>query len=423
MIVDRAMGIGAAPVYVGALIHWDVCRATEWGPDVSDFENIWRRSPPVAREGLAAGAYTRSSTLSYGRFIMLRLSTVAIGLTLTLSLLASNAGAQWGYPRGYGGYGMSKWGQDPGAGYMAGLGSFARGQGAYEADKAKADAINVETMVKWNKALRARQAALREDQRNADAKENAERAVRVDRMELRDGTTLNNLLSQIFDIDPAAVKSGKANAPISSAAIKEIPFEWDSEAITFCMNEMTGKDDVPTRLMAPTYAEERIALNGAIEHALKEDARGTVSMGSRKRINEAITKFRAKFMKNSADFEPGYDEALSYFTTMASLSRLVNDRSMKEILTKLEDDRERNVGDLIGFMSSLNLRFGPATTDRQVEIYARLVPILTAIRDQVKTEEYVPSALDRSGDGFKKAAKQVFKPMPWDALDAHNREQ
>ena len=354
---------------------------------------------------------------------MFRLSTMTIGLTLALNLLASDAGAQWGYPRGYGGYGMSKWGQDPGAGYMAGLGSFARGQGAYQEDKAKADAINVETMVKWNKALRARQAALREDKQKADAKENAERAARVDRMELRDGTTLNNLLSQILDIDPAGVKSGKANSPISSAAIKEIPFEWDSEAITFCMNEMTGKDDVPAKLMAPTYAEERSGLNAAIEHALKEDARGTVSMDSRKRINEAITKFRAKFMKNSADFEPGYDDSLAYFTTMASLSRLLNDRSMKEILSKLEDDRERNVGELIGFMSSFNLRFGPATTDRQVDIYARLVPIFAAIRDQVKTEEYAPSAPDRTGAGFRKAARDAFKPMPWDALEAHNRDE
>ncbi len=83
---------------------------------------------------------------------MLRLSSGAIGLLLALNILASDAGAQWGYPRGYGGYGMSKWGQDPGAGYMAGLGSFARGQGAYQEDKAKADAINVETMVKWNKS-------------------------------------------------------------------------------------------------------------------------------------------------------------------------------------------------------------------------------------------------------------------------------
>ena len=40
-------------------------------------------------------------------------------------------------------------------------------------------------------------------------------------------------------------------------------------------------------------------------------------------------------------------------------------------------------------MNSYNLRFGPATSDRQIEIYARLVPILTAIRDDVKDDTVV----------------------------------
>ena len=44
---------------------------------------------------------------------MIRLSTIAIGMSLGLNLVASNATAQWGYPMGYGGYGMSRWGQDP----------------------------------------------------------------------------------------------------------------------------------------------------------------------------------------------------------------------------------------------------------------------------------------------------------------------
>jgi hypothetical protein len=354
---------------------------------------------------------------------MLRLATVAIGLSLGLNLIASNATAQWGYPRGYGGYGMSQWGQDPAAGYMAGLGSFARGQGTYQLDKAQADAINVDTMAKWNKALRARQLALREDQQKEAARREAAREVRVEQIELRDGTTLNNLLAQVLDIDPAAVKACRYDAPISASAIKEIPFEWDSEAVTICIDQMTGKDSLPGPLMAPMYAEERDALHAAVEPALAEDARGTVSPATCRRLNEAIGKFRAKFMKNSADFESGYDDALGYFTTMASLTRLLNDPSMKTFLAKLDGNEERSVGNLVAFMNSHNLRFGPATSDRQIEIYTRLVPILTAIRDHVKTAAYVPSRPDRTGEGMKAAAKQAFKPMTWEQLDAHAKGQ
>ena len=151
--------------------------------------------------------------------------------------------------------------------------------------------------------------------------------------------------------------------------------------------------------------------------------RETFHRRARKRIDEAIASFRAKFKKNAADFEPGYEDALNYFTTLASLTRLLNDPSMKTFLAKLENNEERTVGNLVAFMNSHNLRFGRATSDRQIEIYTRLVPILTAIRDQVKTEDYAPSTPDKSGEGLKAAAKQVFKPMTWEQLEAHARDQ
>ncbi len=115
---------------------------------------------------------------------MLRLLKVGTGVFVFLTAMVADARAQWGYPMGYGGYGMSRWGQDPASGYMAGLGAYARGQGVYQIDQAKADAINADTMLKWNKALRARQAALREEKRKEaqhqeEARERLRRAFRA----------------------------------------------------------------------------------------------------------------------------------------------------------------------------------------------------------------------------------------------------
>jgi len=349
--------------------------------------------------------------------------TVVIGLSLGLNLAASSASAQWMYPMGYGGYGMSQWGADPGAGYMAGLGSFARGQGVYELDKAKADAINVDTMVKWNKALRARQLALREDKRREAIKRDADREARAEQLNLRDGTTLNNLLYQILDADPAAAKSGRANAPLGPSAIREIPFEWDSEAVTLCIDQLTATAELPGPLGDPKFADERNALHSSVERAIEEDAKGSVSPATSKRINEAVASYRSKFLKTTSDFVLGYQDALDYFTTLASLTRLLNDPSMKEFLAKLNDGEERTVGDLVAFMNSHNLRFGAATSDRQIEIYTRLVPALTAIRDLALTEKVTPSTADRTGDGLKSAAKQAFKRMGWDQLEAHRKSQ
>src|SRR5262249_8754502 len=158
---------------------------------------------------------------------------------------------------------------------------------------------------------------------------------------LLDGTTLNNLLSQIYDIDPTAVKTSRANAPISMRAIRDIPFEWDSEAITICLDKMTGKSALPAPLMAPMYAAERDALYAAVHAALEEDAKGDVSMETVKRINHAVADFRAKFRKNSTKFGLDYSDSLTFFTTVASLSRLLNDPSMRQFLEKLESNDQR----------------------------------------------------------------------------------
>ena len=208
---------------------------------------------------------------------MRRFLTIVIGVLLGSNLLANPAAAQWGYPRGYGGYGMSQWGADPASGYMAGLGAYARGQGVYQLEKAKADSINVDTMIKWNKALRARQAALREENRKKAIEREAEREERAEQYHLRNGSTLNKLLAEIFDGDPAVARSGRAKTPLSPSAIREIPFEWDSEAITVCIDQMTGTDALPLILARPTYVDERNAMRSAVEPALAEDSKGSVS--------------------------------------------------------------------------------------------------------------------------------------------------
>lgn len=138
---------------------------------------------------------------------------------------------------------------------------------------------------------------------------------------------------------------------------------------------------------------------------------------------DAIANFRANFMKNSSDFQPSYQEAQDYFTTLASLSRMLHDPSMKKFLSLLEDGQERSVGGLIVFMNAFNLRFGAATSERQVQIDSRLAPALATIRDDVNKDRGTGATPDRSGWGLLAAAKEAFQWMSWDQLDANSRDQ
>ncbi|WP_337177652.1 hypothetical protein [Paludisphaera sp.] len=351
---------------------------------------------------------------------MLRRAGIAIALVVGASALGT-AEAQMMYPGGYGGYGMSRWGEDPGAGYMAALGSYGRSQGVYAVEKAKADAINVETAQKWNAALRARKIQLAKDEAAARAEREANLEARAERIEARDGTTLNKLLLQILDSDPDVARASRVATPLSPDAIREIPFEWASEAITVCLDQMTAEGAVPPSLMGEEYEADRSAVRAAMSAAVAEDLKGAVSPETLAKARRAVSDFRANFAKRSAFFDPGQQDAKAYLTTLEGLIRTLDEPSMKAFLKLLEDGKERTVGDLIAFMHSFNLRFGPAQTDRQAEIYARLIPALTAVRDAAVAARVAEPAADPDGAALRAAATAAFKGLDWNDLDAHGR--
>jgi hypothetical protein len=74
-------------------------------------------------------------------------------------------------------------------------------------------------------------------------------------------------------------------------------------------------------------------------------------------------------------------------------------------------------------MNAFNLRFGAAASDRQIQIYTRLVPALRGMRDAAVAAGATPSTPDRTGEGLRSAAKAAFKGMSWDDLEAHSRGQ
>ena len=112
---------------------------------------------------------------------MIRLSTIAIGLMLGLNLLASNA-ARSGVTRR-----LRRLRDEPAGGKIPALatwpvwGRLLEARGPISSARPRPTRSTSRRWSKWNKALRARQAALREDKQKQEAKENAALAARVDR--------------------------------------------------------------------------------------------------------------------------------------------------------------------------------------------------------------------------------------------------
>jgi hypothetical protein len=372
------------------------------------------------------------------------------------SLSPNMAFGQYGYPGGYGGYGWGGWGTGStvGGSLASGLGYFNLGRGAYNYDTAAARSINADTVMRWNEYLyQSQREATRRYHAIRDAKHaRAEqaRAEIADRLrnhpETRDitnGDALNVLLEEL--LNPAAGSMAlRIQTPIRHDVIPDIPFEYATEGVTICLDQMTLKDQWPLALRVEEFRPEREALRKALEAALEEDKEGNLEPKTIESVQQAIDRLRIKFDRTVPKDDSSYIESRDRLKAIAGLTRLLYSPKVEQIIAELEDYQGTTLGDLVGFMQAFNLRFAPANSFRQRQIYLKLYAMLAeqvngtgslgssamaaAAGDAVKSGAQAVSGVGRRAvesaeglgskayDGLKSAATDFFKEMDWSHL-------
>lgn len=349
-----------------------------------------------------------------------RLLSMAAGLAL-LGLDPVPAAAQWFYPGRMGGYGWSQWGADPASGYMAGAGAYARGRGIYNLQTAQAQSIERDSLIKWNKAMAEQNKVLAAEKAKQDAQDAARKSALSAQERAMNGTTLNQLLDQILNVDPSGSRSGAARTPIPVDDVLEIPFVSATESVTICLDQMRGQDAWPMPLLSPALDPERRALGTAVDRALAEDGAGDVKPDTVKAVRDAVLALQADFEKTVPSTTPGYDDADVFLKSLAGLSGMLQNPRLQPVLAELKTLRQPvPVGDLVRFMHSFNLRFGPAVSDRQRDLYSRLVPALEGILAEAGPAAPVPAG---QPSPLPAAARDVFGSMSWDDFRAHAKSQ
>jgi hypothetical protein len=335
--------------------------------------------------------------------------------------------AQWGYPYGYGGFGWGGWVSNPNASWMTGLGNFAKARGQQEVDLARARAINADTVMKWNKAMRERQRQLDAENARKQAQDAAANAEAAFQQSILDGSALNAVLDQILEFNAGGVKAFSADAPLSAEVLRDIPFEAQTEALTVCLDQMTGEDAWPRDLQAPELGTARAAVTRAVDAALAEDAKGEVSPQTAKAIASAVNALRDQYVKTADKETVAFAEADTFLRTLAGLSRMLNSARVQPVVRAIETYKQGDIGDLIGFMQAFNLRFGPARSDRQKAIYQQLYPMLVQVlTDTSGTTDRAAHAAkvqarDTTGQPLQQAAREAFQGMTWDHYAEHDR--
>ena len=351
-----------------------------------------------------------------------------------LFIQGAGAQAQWGYPGGYGGYGWGGWGGQTAQGDIArGLGAYAMGAGYYNQQTAVANSINTDTVMRWNQyvyeaqmnanRLHQGKLAMERFQTNQAADKIRDRLRNnPERAEIYRGDALNVVLDEINDprIYVKALQSSQVK--IGGETIRNIPFQYASAAITVSIHQLVNGGP-PKALMAPQFAADREtikALGQEIRKQIEDDKNpDKATIGKLlAAINQAEAKVEKLLPKNTKDRV----EADRYLKALHGLVAMLDTPAMDLLLAGVEKRPDATLGELLGFMNAFNLRFGPATTPKQKEVYDSLYPKLVDLRNQVAPALAAASAATAnvgtepgeffSGMSYQDLQKRASAPQP-----------
>ena len=327
---------------------------------------------------------------------MLRFSRMILGLALILSISAGEARAQWGYGGwGYGGWGGG--GSTPQSAALRGAGYYAMGAGIYNYDTAMANNINAQTAVYLNDAW-AR--ATHEDAmihaarvhkeflRDASLYDAHQKMLRDNpgQHDIENGDALNAAVTDLSDprLGSSAVRA--ANATVPASLIAEVPFQNASERVTFVLDQLRAASKWPKAFDGPRFAKDKELYNDLVTRIRKEDLEGDISDKTVAEAKALVKDLRSKLAAQPIEDEDGQKAAMKFINASSAMVGLLEKPDIRPAIAELKKVKDTSLGNLLGFMHSFNLRFGPATTLKERQAYQQLFGILDQTRDRILSE-------------------------------------
>jgi hypothetical protein len=270
------------------------------------------------------------------------------------------------------------------------------GAGAYNLSTAQARSINADTAMRWNQYVyesnleATRRYNVRKNseiQNNRSLYDAQQRKLREnpEAREVENGDALNAAVTDLSDprLSSSAVRA--ASAPVPASAIAEVPFLYASERITIMMDKIRESIKWPD-VFDQRFAGARNQFDALRARVRQESQNGDVSASAlqdaRKFLADLRAKVEAEPLKNATE----QNEAMTFINSCESLLDLLQKPDIGPAILELRKVTDTTIGKLLGFMHTFNLRFGPATTPKQRQIYRQLYEILDQTRDTVLAE-------------------------------------
>jgi hypothetical protein len=336
---------------------------------------------------------------------MLRFLKVLPAVVLAFAMTGQAARAQWAY----GGWGWGGWGgESPEGAYLNGLGRYAVGAGIYNYDTALANQINTQTFMQLNDYMaqvaheaaflhhaRVHQEFLK-DKTLYDAHIQSLRDNPTPR-QIENGDALNQAVRDLSDPRLGSSALRAANAPVDASLISEVPFENSTERVTLMLDQLRTAFKWPEVFEEPRFANDRKLFDDVVTRMRKEDEVGEISPKTLQEARTLINDLRAKITAQPLKDEDDQRQAERFINAFTSLLGLLNKPDTRAALAELRKVKNTTIGNLLGFMHAYNLRFGPATTPKERQVYHQLYETLDQTRDQIVGEAKIDPKQRSSG--------------------------
>jgi hypothetical protein len=309
------------------------------------------------------------------------------GLTALAAMTAGHAQAQYVWPAG----GATVQGD-----ILRGEASLLSGWGSYNLNTAMAASLLADTWVRLNQyayeSLQedGRQRALRIALKHQRLQETLERRNTrlTEHPELVDvyrGDALNALARAVggMGLHPSAQRVTRVGVP--GGTLQKTPLVLAGNRSVVSLARLDVRDGWPLLLREPGFDAARRAYEEALDRVMAEAFARNLSLPSvdvlKRTADDLMRAFQAAF---PADDTADARHAHAFLDRLAGTSGMLRDPRCAEAVADVTDYRGTSVADLIGFMARHGLRFGPAETPAERELYETLYPLLAGHRQKLQ---------------------------------------
>jgi hypothetical protein len=224
--------------------------------------------------------------------------------------------------------------------------------------------------------------------------------------DVHSGDALNVAFDEINDprIYTKALASSKVT--LGGDTIRDIPFRYAAAAISTSIHQIT-QGGPPPSLMTPVFATELADLKtvGAAIRAKTDEGESpdTADVNKALKMIEGLEdKAEKTYPANSRE----RNESMRYLKALHALLRMLETPAINLLLSGVEKRPDATLGELLTFMNAFNLRFGPATTPRQRQVYDTLYPKLVKLRNDIAPALAAAPSAPRAPSGLE--AGEIF---------------